>query len=492
MLHSYQMLATRLMEEIQSGQRAVGEKLPSVRAGAALYGVSTSTMVRCYRTLETQGWTLARPRSGMVVADWKIPTAMPLLPPSPPHVPSLEWEQFVPLQQRISQLYALTDQPLRVAMHLATAEPQWYPLEALSRIGQRVFRTHPQMLGVYPTGTGLPEFKTELSHWLHGCGLDINPDALLVTHGSTEALSISLRAVTQPGDAVVVESPVYFGLLQILESLGLKALEVPCIPTQGMSLEALEFALDNHSGIRAVVAMPRFQNPLGCAMSDSHKRRLLKLAERADVVVIEDDTFGDLSPATLHAERPQPLKAWDKTGRVIYCGSFSKSLAPAFRVGWVAGGRYHARIAALKLSHSLVCPVLEQAVLAQFLRSGGMAPHLRKLRERLASNVPLVVEAVRQHFPVDCRIHSEGGWWLWVICPAGTDTLAVLRQCVPLGVSFTPGVLFGSGRKTSHCLRMTIAQPWSEAMEYAIQTIGAVLRGKLISSDKSSPFAGVC
>ena len=234
------------------------------------------------------------------------------------------------LQHRMTQLYALTAQPLPLALHLASAAPEWYPCETLARIAQRLLRENPRLLGAYPSGTGLPAFKHEVLRHLAACGIDADPRDLLITNGATEAMQIALRAVARPGDTVIVESPVYFGLLQTIEHR-LRALEVPCVPGQGMSLEALEYALEHHGGVRAVVAMPSFQNPLGACMSEAAKRRLLKIVQRHDIALIEDDVFGDLGSA---AERPPAVKAWDRDGRVIYCGSCSKSMAPGFRLGW--------------------------------------------------------------------------------------------------------------------------------------------------------------
>ena len=327
-------------------------------------------------------------------------------------------------------------------------------------------------IGAYPTGTGLPAFKTELQKYMAGFGLDVPASELLVTNGSTEALSMALRAVTQPGDAVMVESPVYFGLLQALENLGLKAVEIPSTALDGPNLDVLEYALEHHHGIRAMVAMPNFQNPLGCAMSDANKRRLLALVERHDLALIEDDVFGDLSHAQ---ERPQPIKAWDRHGRVIYYGSCSKTLAPAWRVGWCSGGRWHRRIESLKLSHSLVTPLFEQAVLAEFMRAGGLALHLRSLRERLAATVPLAVEAIRQHFPRGTQVVSPaGGWWLWIALPQGMDSVALLRLAAGHGSAFTTCGLFSAAGKFSNTRRSKTGRHWGRELDQGIRTRGGL------------------
>lgn len=486
MQHSYRQLAQTLTTDIRAGRYAIGERLPSVRAYAAAQGVSVSTTTRCYRYLEGLGLVQARSKSGMYVADWKALQASPGRSGvgagrSSKAQSPVEYDKLVSLQHRMTELYSLTAQPLRLGLHLANAAPDWYACEALARIAQRQLRTHPDAIGVYPVGTGLPAFKAQLVQNLAQCGVDLQPEDLLVTNGSTEALSVALRAVAQPGDAIVVESPVYFGLLQMLENLGLKAVEVPCVPDSGISLEALEYALEHHPGVRAVVAMPNFQNPLGCTMPDKNKKRLLKLVDQHHIALIEDDVFGDLVHANgAEAERPQPIKAWDRQGSVIYCGSCSKSVAPAFRVGWVAGGRYQARIESLKLSNSLVTPLFEQGVLAEFMRGGGMPLHLRKLRAHLATHVPLAVRAVRQHFPAGTQVVSPaGGWWLWIALPEHVDTLALLRQAVARGIAFTPGVLFSASGKYGNHLRLNVARPWGREMEQGIKTLGQLASGLL-------------
>lgn len=228
MPHTYRQIARTLQADIEAGRYASGEKLPSVRQLAQRMGVSMSSVTRCYRHLEALGYVTARLKSGMYVADWKA-VASPLHAAAatrPADLPALEFRKLASVQDRLSQLHALTAQPLRLDLHLANATPAWYPCEALARMGQRLLRSQPELLGHYPTGTGLPALKLELLRHLGRCGLDLTADDLLITHGGTEAMQLALRAVTQPGDTVVVESPVYFGLLQVVEGLGLKALEV--------------------------------------------------------------------------------------------------------------------------------------------------------------------------------------------------------------------------------------------------------------------------
>ncbi len=477
MQHSYRQIAEQLNQLIRSHQYQIGERLPSVRTFADQHHVSVSTVLRCYRYLESIGMIEARAKSGMYVADWKTRhTTIPgttHVKSQQPETRVIEYDKLRSLQHRMTELYSLTDQPLQWRLHLASAAPEWYPTKEMSKIAQTILRQCPEILGEYPTGTGLAALKEQLVCWLATFSLDVQTSELLITNGSTEALSVALRAVAQAGDTIVVESPVYFGLLQVIENLGMKAIAVPCIEDQGMSMEALDYVLEHQTGLKAIVVMPNFQNPLGCTMPDKNKKHLLRLAEQYDLAVIEDDVFADLSPQT---ERPKPIKAWDKHGRVIYCGSCSKSMAPGFKVGWVAGGRHHAKIASLKLSHSLVTPLFEQAVLAEFMQTGALHAHLRKLRERLAANIPAANLALRTYFPLGTRlVSSAGGWWIWIALPQQVDALVLLRRAVAMGLSFTPGALFSNSEKFSHYLRLNIARPWGREMELGMKLLGELV-----------------
>ena len=250
-----------------------------------------------------------------------------------------------------------------------------------------------------------------------------------------------------------------------------------------MSLEALEYALEHHGGVRAVVAMPSFQNPLGACMSEAAKRRLLKIVQRHGIALIEDDVFGDLGSA---AERPPAVKAWDRDGRVIYCGSCSKSMAPGFRLGWVLGGRHQRQLESLKIGSSLAAPLLEQQVLADYMKSGRLPAHLRRLRTQLAQAAASA--RAQRHFPQGTRVLGpEGGWWLWLELPEPADTLALLRDAVSQGIAYTPGALFSAAGKHGHCLRLNVARPWSTEMAAGLERLG--LAARLAATRNQAPRA---
>jgi DNA-binding transcriptional MocR family regulator len=484
MQHSYNKLAQLLIDDIKAARFRVGEKLPSIRKYAEQHSVSASTAIRCYRHLEQKGYVLARPKSGIYVADWKelqrkknSKTFSHTTSVSAQKQP-LEYEKLISIQHRMSQLYGLTNSHITQGFHLATADPRWYPNVVLARITQRILRDDPNIIGRYPTGSGLPALKQAISDWLGECGVDVPPADWLITHGSTEALNLALRAVAKPGDAVIVESPVYFGLLQLIDSLGLRAIEIPLNDSTGMSLEALQFALENHSNVKAIIVMPCLQNPSGSVMPDTKKRRLLKIAEHFNLPIIEDDAFGDASGEVDAANpgRLTPIKAWDKSGRVIYCGTCSKSIAPGFRVGWINGGRYQRQLENLKLSNTLVCPLLEQTVLAEFIASGAHRKHLKQFRQKLGNTAFTALSAVKKSLPKDTKVLSAAnGWWLWLELKESSNALTILQSAITHGMAFAPGIVFSGTGKFSNHMRINIARPYEDGYENFFQVLGRLI-----------------
>ncbi len=278
------------------------------------------------------------------------------------------------------------------------------------------------------------------------------------------------------GDTIALESPTYFGLLQILESLQIKALEIPTHPCQCISLEAQEFALER-SKIAAVIAMPNAHNPLGFTMSDENKKRLVKLFDKRGAPLIEDDVHGDLHYGD---ERPLPAKAFDRTGNVMLCSSFTKTVAPGFRLGWVSPGRRHAHVQMAKFINSVGSPELLQLALADFLASGGYDRQLRNLRRVFRDQVSHICTAVTKHFPTGtCITRPAGGFILRVELPEGCDSEELSRQALRNGISLGPGTFFSATERYRNCIRMGCAEPWSPRVEQAVARLGDLIKKQL-------------
>ena len=292
----------------------------------------------------------------------------------------------------------------------------------------------------------------------------------MTTVGATEALNLALGAVTKPGDVIAVESPVYFGLLRLVEYHGLRAIEIPTDPRTGLDLDALDDTI-RASPVRAVLASPNFQNPLGARMPDENKERLVKMLARREIPLVEDDVYGDLS---FDGTRPRSAKAFDEEGLVLLCGSVSKTLAPGYRVGWVAPGRFQDAVLRLKFAHTVASPSPTQMAIAELLAEGGYDRHLRRLRRTLAAQSDRYREAVVAAFPKGTRVSApQGGFVLWIELPPSAITAVELQQkALEHGIAIAPGVIFSARQRFGSCLRLSTGHPWSARIERAVTTLG--------------------
>lgn len=464
----YRDLADRLARSMDAGAYRAGDRLPSVRELSRRERVSVATAVAAYRALEDRRLIEARPRSGYFVAARRLLLPEPDPPARPRRAPSL-----VGVSRLVMEITEAARDP-RV-YPLAAACPGgelMIPAERVARaVGARL-RRDPGLATAYRMGTGYGPLRRAIARhaFLYGCTLD--PDELIVTNGCMEALTIALRAVTRPGQTVAVETPTYFSLLQILESLGLRVLELPTHPRTGISVEALELATRRPGAIAAVVLTPNFSNPLGSLMPDGAKRLLLELLTERDIPLIEDDVYGDLY---FGAHRPRPVKSWDRTGQVILCASFTKTLSPGLRIGWMAPGRWRDPVAMLKFTTSVTTPEMNQAAAAELMESGGFERQLRRLRAGFREQVERTAEAVSRWFPPGSRVtRPAGGFVLWIELPAAVDAMALFWRALEAGVSVAPGVLFSAGGAHHHHIRISCGNVFDAQTEAAIRTVGAL------------------
>jgi DNA-binding transcriptional MocR family regulator len=365
----------------------------------------------------------------------------------------------------------------RHGVSLATATESYRVLERAALIDARPRAGY--FVRVPPTAAlpaaaghdqGDPALRAIIARRALDAGIQIGADDIIMTHGGIEAVNLALRAVTQPGDTVTVESPCFFGLLQALESLGLRALEIPASPTTGLAIEALAFALHTHPDIKAVVVVPNLQNPLGSVMPDAHKARLVELCARAGIALIEDDPYRELADA---AQPPRSLKAWDTDDTVIHCTSFNKVLAPGMRVGWINGGRWHPRIGMLKFAQSRHNEQLSQVVLAEFLETNAYERHLRRLRERLRLQRERMAAAIATSFPHGTRFTPPaGGMFFWIELPRETSSAALFEAALNDGIRVMPGTVFSNAGRFDHFIRLSSPSTDLDRADDAVRRLG--------------------
>jgi DNA-binding transcriptional MocR family regulator len=287
-----------------------------------------------------------------------------------------------------------------------------------------------------------------------------------------EALNLCLRAVAKPGDIIAIESPTFYGTLQSVESLGMKALEIPTEPKDGIILEALSAAI-RRNPIKACLLVPNFNNPLGSCMPDENKKQLVDLLGRRKIPLIEDDIYGDLC---FGPTRPKVAKAYDKKGLVLLCSSFSKTLAPGYRVGWTAPGRFKAQVESLKFMSSMATVTLPQVAIADFLRSGGYDRYLRRLTRILGVQVQRMSNAIGRYFPKGTKVtRPQGGYVLWIELPRAVDSFALHRKALHEKISIAPGLIFSAKQKYRNFIRLSYAQAWSDKVERAMMTLGQMI-----------------
>lgn len=467
----YLQLAGHYRQAIQAGTLRPGDRMPALRVLSERHGVSLSTALQTCRHLESLGWLEARPRSGYFVQSPVRPRLEP--PPEPPAVLP-DPAQFVGIHERVSSVVARGRlAPVRFNLGGAAASAPLYPCEALRTASLRALRREPALWGQAVPHTGHPAFCAAVAKHLLSSGIVTAPREVIVTHGGTEALALALRAVARPGDVVAVESPAYYGLLQLLESLGLRALEIPTSAQTGLSLEALDLAAASYEGIRAVVFVPHLQNPLGATMPAERRRQLVQWCEAHDIVLIEDDTFGPL----YDADAPLPAaKSFDTTGNVIHCASLHKVLAPGMRLGWVLPGRWRSRIEMLKFTQSRGNEVLSQLAAADFIGSGSFERHLQRLRARLRRHRDWMAAAIAAGFPQETRLSlPRGGVHLWLELPPGTPSESVFDAALREGIRVAPGLMFSNSGRFDHCLRINCGLPPSPELGQALKRLGCIV-----------------
>lgn len=465
----YQQMAEDLARQIGEGTYAPGERLPGVRTQARLRKVSVSTAVAAFGALVDMGVAESRPRSGFYVRARQ--RAQPIEPERRTRVAR---PRLVTGQAMAMALIRAANDPDIVQLGAAVPDASFLPTQAVARAIAQVTRLQRTRGAGYMMPTGAPELRRQIARRMAAHGSAPAPEDIVVTAGCQEALGLALRAVTRPGDVVAVESPAFYGLLHAMESLGLEALEIPAHPGDGISLDALAFALDRWP-VRACVLSPNFSNPLGHCMPDEAKRALVRLLARHRVPLIEDDVYGDLG---FSGPRPSTCKGLAPSADILYCSSFSKTIAPGLRVGWIAAsGARRERIEYLKYVNSIAGATVPQLAVAELLASGRHERYLREVRGRYASAVERLTDAVLQAFPGDIRIsRPQGGYVLWIELPPGTDSFALARKALRNGVSIAPGPLFSASGRFANFIRLSSARAWDARMDRAVATLARLLQ----------------
>jgi DNA-binding transcriptional MocR family regulator len=456
----YESVVRFIDELIDSGALCPGEKVPSLRKISKARGVSVSTALHAYRMLESQGVLEALPQSGFYVSN---KTAVQ--PGKPSALSKSTRVRKVSAGARVSNMFELAADTTLAPLGCAIPSPELLAPSQLDKFLVRMARTRGKYANTYAPPRGEDTLRAAIARRSINWGHAVSAEDILITCGCTEALHLALKSITSPGDTIAVESPTYFGFLPVLQALHLNVTEIPTDAVEGVSLAALETAISSNS-IKACLFSSAFNNPLGCLTSEEKKIEVLALLNKHRIPLVEDDVYGDIY---FGAERPRPYSAMVNAKNVIYCSSFSKTVAPGYRIGWVASTSHIDKLATEKYATTLCGPTLSQVALGEYLNAGAYDNHLRGLRKAFAANISTMSNTIAETFPAGTRIsRPEGGFVLWVELPKHIDARELFNKALKEDICFAPGDLFTTSNSYRSCLRISCGYPWSKSIERAV------------------------
>jgi 2-aminoadipate transaminase len=422
----YRQLADSIASQIASGEKKTGERLPATRELAVQLGVNRTTVSAAYSLLEEQGLIRGHVGRGSFVAAG----------PANFEMAGLDWDAILP---RLDSTGAYS-QPFEINFAASRPDVKAFPMTQFRRLAKDVIDS-PEAREILQLGSplGYPPLRRYLLEQARNGGVARETDDLIVTNGCQQALDLLARVLAPTGETVVLEDPVYHGLAKVFERVGANVVPAP-VSDEGVKPETIEAIVSRHK-VRAVVLTPSFQNPTGTSIPVSNRRRIVDMAQRAGLVLIESDIYSELR---YEGESIPTLKRLDEGGNVILLGSYSKVSFPGLRVGWVLAPRpVVQRLAECKQTCDLHSDHLSQAVLLRFAESGELERHLGKSRIANAQRLAAALAACARHLPGASRFtRPRGGLNLWVELPAPLDARDLLLRVQEQGVSFLPGNYF--------------------------------------------------
>jgi len=460
----YEKIANDLRQSINDGVYVVADRLPSMRVLSTQYSVSISTTIQAYEILEQEGYIESRPKSGIFVREQIIANKNP---------PTAITPESQPTQVGVSQLAMSLVLECRAdnLAKLGAAVPgnDMLPLGPLARTMSGVSRRMWKAPGIYADSLGYIGLRRQIAKLMQNAGCRCLPDDIIITNGALEALTLALRTVAKRGDIIAIESPTYFGVLQVIEKLGMQALEVTTHPGSGIDPAALQTIINNNR-VKACVLMPNVSNPLGSTMPDKNKVEVVAMLAKANIPLIEDDVFGTLSYTQ---PRPKAAKAYDTNGTVLYCSSFSKTLAPGYRIGWIVAGKYQESIKYQKFLDNISTTIIPQITLAEFLSRDAYKRCIKHSARIYQQRMNQLRHWVHQYFPTHTRItNPQGGMVLWVELPTNIDSLALYRLALEKNIAISPGILFSARQDYKNYVRLSCGNLWGEKALKAVKTVG--------------------
>lgn len=466
--HKYIEVADRIETLIEKQILKIGDKLPSVRALSKEQGISLSTAFHAYYSLESKGLIEARPQSGYYVKFSRnhILELPKVCDPPDDAIP-------VSVDEMINNVYMDFNNGNILNFSMGAPSVELLPIAKLNKAVMHALRESRTSCLHYEHVQGNLSLRRQIARQAFNWGGTPLEDDIVVTAGAVEAISLCVKAITSPGDAIAIESPTYFAIFQVMESHGLKVVEIPTDPVTGIDLDYLAQAIPRFD-IKACLFVNNFNNPLGSCLPDDRKKILVEMLAEKQIPLIEDDIYGELY---FGKTRPKTCKTFDKKGLVLHCASFSKSLAPGYRIGWAIPGRFKDKVISLKRMHTVSTNTLTQAAVADFLSNGRFELHLRHLRKALHTQSLRYLQAISEYFPDDTRVtRPQGGFTLWIEMNKRVNAYKLHKRALKHNIGIAPGQIFSSVGRFENCFRISYGEPWSERISQGLQTLGRLMR----------------
>ncbi len=467
--HLYMQVAMGLEKMIAEDVLKIGDKLPSVRLLSEEYGISMGTAFQAYYHLEGKGLIESRPKSGYYVRfnQRRFPDLPKIIQPD-------TLSHDVTVKEMIATIYAdiAADKDKVINFAMAVPDVSLLPSAKINKSVVHALRNTKDHCISYEHTQGNVELRKQIAKLAFNWGGKIKPDEVIVTNGCLEAITMCLKAVTQPGDTVAVESPNYFGIFQAIESMGLKVVELSSCFITGLDLDCLQEVITKFP-IKACVVIPNFNNPLGGCMPDENKKKLVEIITKHNIPLIEDDIYGELY---FGKNRPRTCKYYDTKGMVMHCSSLTKSLAPGYRIGWAFPGKFIDQVRQIKRINNISSPTLTQAAMAHFLQNGRYEYHLKGLRKALYTQCLRYMQAIVQYFPEDTKVsRPHGGFVLWIQLNKKINGFKLRNEAIKHYISVTPGKIFSASCNYSNCIRISFGKPWDDNADYGLMMLGKLI-----------------
>jgi DNA-binding transcriptional MocR family regulator len=464
----YLKIADSLENQINNNTLKVGDKLPSIRMICRQHGVSMTTAQFAYYELEAKSLIEPKPQSGYYVSNsFRKKLAMPLVskPENKPvakTVTDIIENSFHPASENNFTVFSRGVPAMKLL-----------PVAKLNKGALLAIRTLPGGGTTYEPLQGNEKLRAQVAKWSFSWKGNLSEKDILTTAGCMSAISYCLMALTKRGDTIAVESPCFYGILQLAQSLGLNILEISTDPQTGVDMDSLK-KIVLKTKLAACIFVSNFNNPFGSLMPEENKKEAVKLLLKYNIPLIEDDIYGDVY---FGEKRPVCCKSFDEAGMVLLCSSFSKTLAPAYRVGWVAAGKFKNEVMKIKLFHSLSSTAITHEALGSFLETGRYEAHLRKLRKTLYTNFLQYVRVIGECFPENTRLsRPQGGLSLWVELPKSINTIELYNSAVSRKITFSPGSMFTLQKQFGHCMRLTYGLEWNDKTEIGLKVLGRLAK----------------